>query len=92
MPRYHDVLITRDDKRCGFFVSGSGFDFFAYYTCDTTEDGSQLSTYIECDHVERAGEPSEIHHMRINLGPSGVAIEDILHTAISKWLCERWPT
>lgn len=90
MHQHHDIQITRDNKRCGFFVVGSGFDFFAYYTCDPSEDGTQESTFIECDHVEREGEPGMARHMMIKLGPSGIAIDDIVHTAICKWLGENW--
>lgn len=41
-----------DEKRCGYFVSGDGFDFFAYHVGDSE---TPEAFGIECDHVERSG-------------------------------------
>lgn len=44
-----NIDVMYDEKRQGFFVTGDGFDFFAYFT------GDQETTHVECDHVERSG-------------------------------------
>lgn len=44
--------VVHDPKRCGYFVSGNGFDFFLYLT---TED------HLECDCVKRSGSDFELH-------------------------------
>jgi hypothetical protein len=44
-----DIDVCYDEKRCGYFVVGDGFDFFCYFT------GNDSETNIECDCVERHG-------------------------------------
>lgn len=44
-----DIDVCYDEKRCGYFVVGDGFDFFCYFTGNTSK------TNIECDCVERHG-------------------------------------
>lgn len=42
--------VIYDEKRCGYWINGHGFDFFAYFT----SDGGPKS-WIECDCVTREG-------------------------------------
>ena len=76
--------ITYDEKRCGYFVKGHGFDFFAYFTGDLDGQG-----FIECDSVQRAGDDYTVHLM-IPLKGAKMLSPDLLETLISKELLPLW--
>lgn len=76
--------ITFDEKRCGYFVSGSGFDFFAYFTGDMDGDG-----FIECDSVQRKGDDYTMH-LTIPLNGAKMLSPDLLETLIVRELAPLW--
>lgn len=54
--------VTWDEKRCGYWISGAGFDFFAYFTSGgESPDDMNAPQYLECDHVQRHGEDFVLH-------------------------------
>lgn len=54
--------VAWDEKRCGYWISGEGFDFFAYFTGGGEAPGDMnASQYLECDHVQRQGEDFVLH-------------------------------
>lgn len=75
--------VTRDKRRCGFWVVGSGFDFFAYFTGLPGVD----DTYLECDYVTRYNSENS-KHMQVRLGASGEVSDDVASSAINKWLAD----
>lgn len=81
----YSLDITYDEKRCGYWVQGDGFDFFAYFT---SGDGGN---FIECDHVQRQGDDFTLH-LSVRLGPNGQPHADILATALQRELAKYWPT
>lgn len=78
-----DLLIEHDEKRCGYWVQGDGFDFFAYFTSD------EKNTFIECDSVKREGS-DYILHLSVRLGASGNVDNDMLESAIQRELSSYW--
>lgn len=76
--------VSFDEKRCGYFFFGDGFDFFAYFTADFDEDSKE---FLECDHVERDGD-SFILHLQI---PSvGNHNEELAKEMVLKELKKYW--
>lgn len=76
--------ITYDEKRCGYFVRGMGFDFFAYFTGDLDGAG-----FIECDSVQREGE-AYTAHLTIPLNGASMLSNDLLETLILRELTPLW--
>jgi len=76
--------IWYDEKRCGYFVTGSGFDFFAYLTDDG--DGNN---FIECDHVVRQGYDQAVPIVVAFGGAKNLSL-DIVETAILIELKKYW--
>jgi hypothetical protein len=76
--------ITFDEKRCGYFVQGHGFDFFAYFTGDMAGDG-----FIECSSVKRAGDDYTAH-LVIPLRGAKMLSPDLLETLIARELFPLW--
>jgi hypothetical protein len=76
--------ITYDEKRCGYFVQGHGFDFFAYFTGDPNGAG-----FIECDSVQRQGDDYTAH-LSIPLNGAKMLSPDLLETLIVKELFPLW--
>lgn len=72
-----------DEKRQGYWIKGSGFDFFAYFTSD------EESTFVECDHIQREGD-EYVLHLQVRLGPAGKVHQDILETAVHNELKKWW--
>lgn len=79
------LSVTYDQKRSGYFISGHGFDFFAYFT----EGGPNGGSYIECDNVVRQGDPYSLH-LIIPLSGAQMLSTDLLETLICKELAEYW--
>ena len=78
------LQVEYDDRRCGYWVKGAGFDFFAYFTGD--EPGVE---FIECSNVTREGDSRSLH-LSIPLGGAKRLTEDVLETAILQRLAEFW--
>lgn len=78
-----DLHVEHDEKRCGYWVQGDGFDFFAYFT------GDEKNEFIECDSVRRNGS-DKVLHLSIRLGGSGKVDRDILESAIQRELSKYW--
>jgi hypothetical protein len=76
--------ITYDDKRCGYFVQGMGFDFFAYFTGDFDGAG-----FIECDSVQRQGDDYTAH-LAIPLQGAKMLSPDLLETLILRDISLLW--
>jgi len=76
--------IEYDEKRCGWWVSGSGFDFFAYMTSD-----DHGNNFIECDHVVREGSSLD-RHITIAYGGAKKLTSDVLETALLIELRKYW--
>lgn len=75
-------IVEYDEKRCGWWFRGLGFEFMAYFT---------LRGYLEAD-VHREGEsPDQDVHIAIPLPPSGRMTEDLFATAALKQLRRFWP-
>lgn len=82
--------VTYDEKRCGYFVQGSGFDFFAYFTGDINEETNLMENYIECDGVVREGSDLDAH-ISIPLHGCSRLSNDIMETKILEALRVYWP-
>ena len=78
-----DIFVEHDEKRCGYWIQGDGFDFFAYFT------GDEKNEFIECDSVRREGSDYALH-LSIRLGPNGKVDKDILESAIQRELSKYW--
>lgn len=85
-----ELTIFYDERRCGYFVEGLGFDFSAYFTIDIDEDECILSQFIECDHVSREGY-DEVAHIAITLHGCDRPSNDIVETQIFQALMVYWP-
>ena len=75
--------IIFDEKRCGYWVKGYGFDFFAYFT----NDGG-LNSWIECDCVTRKESDFTLHlSLPINTAkkPSCDLVETLMMQELSKY-------
>lgn len=83
--------ITWDEKRCGYWIAGAGFDFFAYYTSDGDEpDDDTAPMFLECDHVQRQGEEFTLH-LRVSIKrAAGEAGIEIIETKIVNELGKYW--
>lgn len=64
-----------DRKRSGYFVKGSGFDFFLYFT---------TGDCLECDSVKRDGCDFEMH-LSIPIGPTQPSC-DLVETLVAREL------
>lgn len=73
------LQVTYDEERCGYFVKGHGFDFFAYFTEDA----------IECCSVTRKDD-DYILHLSIELRGLKRLSCDILETLIARELATVW--
>ncbi len=67
--------VSYDEKRCGYFVKGHGFDFFLYFTTGDT---------LECDSVMREGSDFELH-LTIPIGQTKPS-SDLVETLVAREL------
>lgn len=79
-----ELYFDYDEKRQGYWITGDGFDFFAYFTEDDDK-----SIYVECDSVRREGEDFTTS-IQVRLGPAGKVHKDILETAVHNELNRWW--
>ena len=85
------IHVEYDEKRCGWWFRGMGFDFMAYFTIGgdpLAEDFDACPGFLEAD-VQREGEPYEAH-VTIPLPTSGIMTEDLFATAALKQLRRFW--
>lgn len=78
-----DLSCEYDEKRQGYRIQGSGFEFFAYFTGDDSRE------FIECDHVQRNGQ-GFVLHLKLRLGANGKVHRDIFETALDRELSKYW--
>ena len=83
--------VTWDEKRCGYWFSGAGFDFFAYFTSDgEMPDEDNAAQYLECDHVQRKGE-SFVLHLQVPIkNASGASGIELVETQVVNELRKYW--
>lgn len=84
------IDITWDEKRSGYWIAGDGFDFFAYFTSDVDINGNVEQEFIECDHVQREGEPFVLHLQVPLRAVSGTKGIQIVETQIVNELRKYW--
>lgn len=81
--------VAWDEKRCGYWFSGSGFEFFAYFT--SAEPGiDESAQFLECDHVQRKGEAFVLHlqvPIKKTVGISGI---ELVETQVVNELSKYW--
>jgi hypothetical protein len=84
------LTVNWDEKRDGYWVTGLGFNFFAYFTCDFDVDGKERETFLECDNVKRENEPFVLHlQIPINQ-PTGQFGIEYVETQIENILRQYW--
>ena len=84
------IDVTWDEKRCGYWITGDGFDFFSYFTSDSDIDEDIGQEFIECDHIKRDGDPYVLHLQVPLKTVSGVKGIQIVETQIVNELQKYW--
>ncbi len=83
--RMRPFNIFYDEKRCGYFVQGSGFDLFLYFTGDEPE------IFLECDDVAPMAQSGGYRHwLQFRLWCETPSIE-ILETLVYRELVKFFP-
>jgi len=85
------LKINFDDKRCGYWVSGLGFDFFASLTSEVSENPDEpgVLSYIQCDFVKRNGE-DYVHNLNIPIRHAKMISADLLEHLLVREFIQFW--
>ena len=86
--KIHFLSVRYDEKRCGYFVTGSGFDFFLYFTTGDT---------LECDSLNCSTEVfgHEVYNstsISIPLNGCEKYSCDVVETLVARALAAVWTT